>query len=169
MHPSYPAGWIPFPLPPDPIQHAFSPGEPSGLFLAIAPLAGVAILLMAAARVGYVDVIPPLSRERGTKVTNTREGFQLELQDQAASDAAASPGIIDIYTADAGRVGIDAVVPSPVAAEMVEVAGGLGLLAASSFSPIQMGRLRCKPRCRLTPLRPRSRQPSVMTVTSRSR
>jgi hypothetical protein len=76
-----------------------------------------------------------LSRERGTKVTNTREGFQLELQDQAASDVAASPSMIDIFTGEDGLVGIDAVVPWPVAAEMVEVAGGLGLTGCELFQP----------------------------------
>jgi hypothetical protein len=45
----------------------------------------------------------------------------------APPDAAASPGMIDIYTGDDGLVGIDAVVPWPVAAEMVKMAGGLGL------------------------------------------
>jgi hypothetical protein len=63
----------------------------------------------------------------------------LQAEDRATPDVAASTGTLDLYDGDDGRVGIDAMVPHAVAAEMVKVAAGLGLTGFWLLQPNQGG------------------------------
>jgi hypothetical protein len=56
-----------------------------------------------------------------------------------ATPGAGSIGTLDLYDGDDGRIGIDAVVPYAVAAEMVKVAAGLGLTGFWLLQPDQGG------------------------------
>jgi hypothetical protein len=56
-----------------------------------------------------------------------------------AMPGAGSLGTLDLYDGDDGRIGIDAVVPYAVAAEMVKVAAGLGLTGFWLLQPDQGG------------------------------